>query len=81
TIASAGNATDFGDLTISIMHSAALSSSTRFVRGGGKDNGNTKTNTMDYATIASTGNATDFGDLNFSAMDLMSSSGGHGGLS
>ncbi len=80
TIASTGNALDFGDLTEAVQANTALSSSTRFVRGGGKQSTSFK-NTMDYVTIASTGNATDFGDLNFSAMDLMSSSGGHGGLS
>ena len=63
TISSAGNATDFGDLTLARRTPAALSSSTRAVWGGGRDSSNTATNVMDYITIASTGNATDFGDL------------------
>ena len=64
TIASAGNATDFGDLTAANAQSpAGVSSSTRGVRGGGRDPNIGPVNTMDYVTIASTGNATDFGDL------------------
>ncbi len=63
TISSAGNSTDFGDLTLARRTPAALSSSTRAVWGGGRDSSNTNTNVMDYITIASTGNATDFGDL------------------
>ena len=64
TIASAGNATDFGDLTAANAQSpAGVSSSTRGVRGGGRDPDIGPVNTMDYVTIASAGNATDFGDL------------------
>lgn len=61
TIASTGNATDFGDTTRSgaaNQASGACASSTRGVMGGGIN-----VNTMDYVTIASTGNAQDFGDL------------------
>ena len=54
-----GNATDFGDLTVTRGSIAACSSSTRGVFGGGTP----LTNTIDYITIATTGNATDFGDL------------------
>ncbi len=63
TISSAGNATDFGDLTLARRTPAALSSSTRAVWGGGRNSSNVNSNIMDYITIASTGNATDFGDL------------------
>jgi hypothetical protein len=58
-IPSAGNATDFGDLTVARQNLAACSSSTRGVFGGG----NTSGNTIDYVTITSAGNALDFGDL------------------
>jgi hypothetical protein len=61
TIATTGNAADFGDLTVARAHPAACSSSTRGVFGGGYIPANT--NTIDYITIATTGNATDFGDL------------------
>ena len=63
TIASTGNAADFGDLT-AVMDSSAsggASSSTRGVQGGGRRAGNS--DVIDYITIASTGNAADFGNL------------------
>ena len=61
TIATTGNATDFGDLTLSREGISACSSSTRGVFGGGATP--TVSNVIDYITIASMGNATDFGDL------------------
>tara|TARA_Y100000356_G_scaffold117374_1_gene107579 strand:+ start:240 stop:2252 length:2013 start_codon:yes stop_codon:yes gene_type:complete len=64
TIASTGNATDFGDLSTAVHYAAGVSSNTRAVKCGGWSNSNTTAvNEMDYFTIASTGNATDFGDL------------------
>ena len=60
TIASTGNATDFGDLTTARIYLGGASSSTRSVCAGGD---NSTSNVIDYTTIASTGNATDFGDL------------------
>ena len=61
TIASTGNAQDFGDLSVSKSNSSSCSSSTRGVFGGGFTP--TIVNTIDYITIASTGNAVDFGYL------------------
>jgi hypothetical protein len=60
TIATTGNATDFGDLTVARQSLGACSSSTRGVFGGGTPAG---ANTIDYITISTTGDATDFGDL------------------
>ena len=64
TIASAGNAIDFGDATFTGYATGAFASPTRGVTGGGSgtNDGDTK-NIIQYITIASTGNATDFGDL------------------
>ena len=62
TIASTGDATNFGDLTQARRASGSANSSTRGVFTGGHDPSN-KYNTIDYITIASTGDATDFGDL------------------
>ena len=62
TIASAGNASDFGDLNTSDNYRAGTSNGTRGVIGGGSD-ASAAANEIDYFTIASTGNATDFGDL------------------
>ena len=63
TIASAGNATDFGDLLIKNRYGVACSSSTRGIFWGGRDGVGTVTNTIQYVTIATTGNAADFGDM------------------
>ena len=70
-ITSAGNATDFGDLTVKRSYINSCSNSTRAVSMGGQSTisasgdsyGNYGTNIIDYVTIATTGNATDFGDL------------------
>ena len=61
TIASTGDALDFGDTTTVKLHCAGLSSPTRGVWAGGYTPNTT--NVMDYVTIASTGNANDFGEL------------------
>ena len=62
TIASTGNAIDFGDMTLARRGHGGCSSSTRGLNAGGFT-GSTNTNSIDYVTIASVGNATDFGDL------------------
>lgn len=62
TIATTGNAIDFGDLTVGMNRNAACSSSTRGVWAAGLSSGNYN-NTINYVTIASTGNASDFGDM------------------
>jgi hypothetical protein len=62
TIATTGNATDFGDMTFGRNQLSACSSSTRGVFGSGYTY-LIMYNIMDYVTIATTGNATDFGDL------------------
>ena len=67
TIASTGNAQDFGDLTQTVFMCSGVSSSTRGVRAGGQvDPSQTNTDTIDFVTIASTGDATDFGNLSTS---------------
>ena len=63
TMSSAGNATDFGDMTLARRDHGACSSATRGLSAGGFT-GSVNTDSIDYVTIASTGNATDFGDLN-----------------
>ena len=63
TIASFGDAIDFGDLTSLLRenHSGA-GDNTRGVIMGGKENGGIL-NSIQYITIQSTGNSKDFGDL------------------
>lgn len=62
--ASAGNASDFGDLNFSTHAIGAVNDLTRGVIGGGYT-GSGYINSLDYITIANAGNATDFGDLNY----------------
>ena len=63
-IASAGNATDFGDLTLAMNNvpSGQNSSTTRGIFGGGYRTGAGNNNTVNFITFATKGNATDFGD-------------------
>ena len=61
TIATTGNATDFGDLTVGRHNISAVSSGTRAVFMGGKEG--SILNVMDYVTVATLANAIDFGDL------------------
>ena len=61
TIASTGNAQDFGDLIAAVWGPASLASPTRGIWAGGIDPNATAV--INYVTISSTGNAQDFGDL------------------
>ena len=66
TIASTGNASDFGDLTQGRYYGDAVGDGIYAVFGGGTrapGGTNTIVNTMDTFNIFTTGNATDFGDL------------------
>ena len=60
TIASTGNASDFGNLlSATTAHPAGAASNTRGIFAGG----GSSIDVIQYITIASTGNASDFGDL------------------
>jgi hypothetical protein len=74
TIATTGNALDFGDLTVARGRMGSVSSSVRGVVGGGEGSP-ADSNVIDYITIASTGNAQDFGDM------ITASEGASGGCS
>ena len=71
TIGTAGNATDFGDLSYATNNFVgACTSGSRAVRIGGYDvgasgpgGGVVYSNVMEYVTVSTPGNATDFGDL------------------
>ncbi len=64
TIATTGDATDFGDLlSTNQTGPGACGSNTRgIIAWGGRNNSNTLINNIEYITIATTGNGTDFGD-------------------
>ena len=59
TIASEGDAIDFGDLNTSTSNKYALANSTRGIWPGGAN----ATNVIDFVEIGTLGNAVDFGDL------------------
>jgi len=61
TMATLGNASDFGDLSAVRQGTQGLSNTTRGVYGGGKTP--SYVDIVEYITIASTSNTTDFGDL------------------
>lgn len=61
TIATTGNGTSFGNLTVARTDPRGCASSTRGLTAGGEDPA--LSNVIDYITIATTGNAIDFGDL------------------
>ncbi len=66
TMASAGNAVDFGNLTQSRRYGEACSSSTRGIFAGGYS---PDTNVIEFVTIATLGNGTDFGDMSYNGRD------------
>ena len=80
TIATLGNATDFGNLTAAAHWTTGAASSTRGVIAGGHVAPLTNINTIQYVTIATTGNATDFGDLTQVMRAMGGCSDVHGGL-
>ena len=66
TIASTGNAIDFGNKITSANEAGGLSNQTRALFMGGYTSGGNPAgyrNEVEYITIASTGNAVDYGDL------------------
>jgi len=77
TIASTGNAVDFGDL-VSNMRNGGTSNKTRAIFMGG-DTGSVS-NIIQYIAIASTSNTTDFGDLSVARMQGGAVCGSHGGI-
>ena len=79
TIASLGNAKDFGNLTYAGGYLASAANQTRGLTAGGIDNP-VYFNAIDFVTIATTGNAQDFGDLTVGRHALGGLSDSHGGL-
>ena len=62
TIASAGDAVDFGDATEARRHQGTCCSQTRGVCAAGYKTPGTPSNVIDFITISTLGNAADFGD-------------------
>ena len=81
TIATLGNATDFGDtvLTAGMEYLSGAADKTRGLINAGQT-GPTSYNHIEYVTILTTGNALDFGDLTVARFSACGVSNGHGGL-
>jgi len=79
TMASEGNATDFGDLMIAKASPCGNSNQVRGVISGGYV-APTGTNSMEFITITTTGAAQDFGDLIDTDFRMAGTSDSHGGL-
>ena len=77
TIASAGNATDFGDLITAISNASFASNSIIGLSMGGS---NGSLNTIEFITIATTGNGADYGDLYLGQGEGAGCSDSHGGI-
>jgi len=77
-INSAGNASDFGELSRVSTEADSASNGTRGVYFGGLVPG--ATNIIDYITIGSTGNGTDFGDLGTASFSFAALSDGYKAL-
>ena len=71
TLASTGNATNFGNMSTEKKEPMSVSNGTRAISAGTTSDYN---NTLEYVTIASVGNTTDFGDMNSSQVVAV----GHG---
>ena len=78
TIATTGNATDFGDLFLARRSAGGTSNSIHSIFAGGYLPGTN--NTIDRVVIQTTGNAKDFGDLFHKTHEMSGSSDSHGGL-
>ena len=79
TIATTGNATDFGDLTVARRSGGGTSNSIHSIFAGGYLPG--VSNIIDRVSIQSTGDAVDFGDFVVKTHENSGSSDSHGGLS
>ena len=72
-VSTAGDATNFGDLSsIKFDFAGQAASRVRGIFGGGYQSGQPRQNTIEFVTIASTGDAQDFGDLTRESNALIS---------
>lgn len=80
TIATTGNATDFGDLSAQRGFTTSASNSTRGFCIGGRDTSDNSVSTIEYVTIATTGNSVSFGSSVTTSYLNSACSSAHGGL-
>ena len=79
TIASEGNAIDFGTLTFPVRDYNGCQNMVRGLIGGGRNPSNDQ-NVISKISLATSGQSEDFGDLSKPARALVGLSGSHGGL-
>ena len=79
TIATTGNATNFGEASHTAFAKGGTSSSTRGVFIGGSSPSAT-VNIIEYNEIATQGDSVDFGDMSTTGAWIAATSNGHGGL-
>ena len=79
TIATTGDGTNFGNLTVARGFGAATSTATRGIFGGMRLQPAIN-NIIDFISMQSGGTATDFGDLSISRKEVGMTSDSHGGL-
>ena len=82
TIASTGDATDFGNLSAAKREGASASNSTRGIYFGGETSSTQGDglNVIEYVNLSSLGNVTDFGDLLAAGEEGTACSATHGGI-
>lgn len=78
TIATTGDATNFGSLSSTLVTAASASSTTRGLFAGGSSG--SYTNAISYITIATAGNAVSFGQITYTCLNGTGASNSHGGL-
>ena len=83
TVATTGNATDFGDLVVARGWLTGCEDDTRGVFAGGMSSSSSQSgfyNNMEYITVATPGNTTDFGDLSAARGNLGAAGNGTRGV-
>jgi len=80
TMATLGNATRFGDLSVNTRSKAGIASPTRGVYAGGRSPADPGTNSIEYVNIATEGDGVDFGDLTQARYEHNPMGNAHGGL-
>ena len=83
TVATTGNASDFGDLIVARSWLTGCEDDTRGVFAGGMTDYSSSSayyNTMEYITVATPGNTTDFGDLTAARGNLGAAGNGTRGV-
>ena len=80
TMASEGNAVDFGNLIVARSRTNATGDERTCIFAGGHTEPNTMTPSIEFVNYSSQGNAQQFGDLSITRSQGAATSDSHGGL-